>query len=43
MRTLKRVLYYAILNIGISALTVWVVLNIWERRNPDLPAEVPPR
>ena len=43
MRTLKRVLYYAILNIGISALTVWVVLNIWERRNPDLPAESTPQ
>ena len=43
MRTLKRVLYYAILNIGISALTVWVVLNIWERRNPDLPAESIPQ
>jgi len=43
MRTLKRVLYYAILNIGISALTVWVVLNIWERRNPDLPVESTPQ
>ncbi len=42
MRTLKRLLYYALINIAISALTVWVVLNIWERRNPCLPVESTP-
>mgnify|MGYP001038897576 FL=1 len=42
MRTLKRLLYYALINIAISAFTVWVVLNIWERRNPCLPVESTP-
>jgi LysM repeat protein len=42
MRILKRLLYYALINIAISALTVWVVLNIWERRNPCLPVESTP-
>jgi LysM repeat protein len=42
MRTLKRLVYYALINIAISALTVWVVLNIWERRNPSLPADSTP-
>lgn len=42
MRTIKRLLYYALINIAISALTVWVVLNVWERRNPCLPAESTP-
>jgi LysM repeat protein len=42
MRTLKRLLYYILINIAISALTVWVVLNIWERRNPCLPVEGTP-
>ena len=42
MRIVKRLLYYAVINIAISALTVWVVLNIWERRNPSLPAVCTP-
>ena len=39
MQTLKRLLYYALINVAISALTVWVVLNIWQQRNPCLPVE----
>jgi LysM repeat protein len=42
MRSLKRLLYYALINIAISALTVWGVLNIQERRNPSLPVECTP-
>ena len=42
MRIFKRLLYYAVINIVISALTVWAVLNIWERRNPSLPAACTP-
>ena len=42
MQTLKRLLYFALINIAISALTVWVVLNIWERRNPCLPVDSTP-
>lgn len=43
MRTLKRIVYYALINIAISALTVWVVLNIWEKRNPCLPVASTPQ
>ena len=42
MQTLKRLLYYALINVAISALTVWVVLNIWQQRNPCLPVESTP-
>jgi LysM repeat protein len=42
MQTLKRLLYYALINVAISGLTVWVVLNIWQQRNPCLPVENTP-
>jgi LysM repeat protein len=40
MRNLKRLFYYALINIAISAVTVLVVLNISERRNPSLPVNI---
>jgi len=41
MRSLKRLIYYAVINIIISALTVFAVLKWWENRNPSLPGSTP--
>ncbi len=36
MRQVKRLLYFLLLNIIVSAVTVLVVLNLWERNHPPL-------
>ena len=43
MRGLKRLLYYLLINIVISAATVWLVLSLWQKRNPTLPEESTPQ
>ncbi len=32
----KRLLYYLLINIAVSACTVWVVLSLWERTHPPV-------
>jgi len=39
MRQVKRLVYILLLNIIISAVTVIVVLTLWERNHPPLPAD----
>ncbi|MBN2147292.1 MAG: LysM peptidoglycan-binding domain-containing protein [Anaerolineales bacterium] len=34
MRQVKRLFYLVLLNVIISAITIWVVLNLWERNHP---------
>lgn len=38
MRHWKRLLYYLLINVFVSACTVLAVLSIWERTHPDFPA-----
>jgi hypothetical protein len=42
MRQVKRLFYIILLNIIISAITVLVVLQLWERNHPPIPAEGTP-
>lgn len=42
MRQVKRLIYFILLNIVISAVTVVVVLNIWERNHPPLSVDKTP-
>jgi LysM repeat protein len=42
MRQWKRLLYYLLINVAVSACTVLVVLTVWERRNaPAMPVLLP--
>ena len=38
MKQVKRLVYMIVLNIIVSAITVVIILNIWERNHPPLPA-----
>lgn len=40
MRHWKRLFYYLLINVLVSACTVLAVLSIWERTHPDFPAAV---
>jgi LysM repeat protein len=42
MRQVKRLFYIILLNIIISGVTVLVVLQVWERNHPPIPAEATP-
>ena len=42
MKQVKRFFYMVLLNIIISAITVGVVLKLWEQDHPALPADRPP-
>jgi len=37
----KRLFYYLILNVLVSACTVWTVLSVWEWRNPEFSGVLP--
>jgi LysM repeat protein len=42
MRQVKRLFYMVLLNVLISAITVGIILQLWERDHPPIPAETTP-
>lgn len=41
MNRWKRLAYYLVINVFVSACTVWTVLSIWERTHPEFAGELP--